>query len=289
MPQLNRRTFTLAGLALPVIIQNIRSPVLAQEATPPCGCLPLLEIALTDDGFVLPEHISAGRYDLLVTNLGTQTMSHFGVGKFPDEVSEQDIEAFFAARGEDTEALTFEDIAFVGAADWPQPDSPPVTGVIDLQPGRYMAFKPFEDQPPTRFTVEGAFPTVNEPEADLTVTLSEMAIDLPEAAFTSSPVRWKIENPGAISHEVAVLAVPDAFTEDDFMTLMSLPEDATPPPGVPEFEYQPVSAIGILGPASTCWLDVQLAPGHYMAACMLPFGTGYPHAMDGMYVFFDVA
>ena len=57
---------------------------------------------------------------------------------------------------------------------------------------------------------------------------------------------------------------------------------------MPEFEYQPVAAIGILSPHSTCWLDVQLAPGHYLAACMLPFGTGYPHAMDGMYVFFDV-
>jgi hypothetical protein len=86
-----------------------------------------------------------------------------------------------------------------------------------------------------------------------------------------------------------VLPVPADFTEDHFMTLMSLPWDATPPPGIPAFEYLPTAAIGILAPGLTSWLDVQLAPGRYMGVCMLPFGTGYPHAMDGMYVFFDVA
>jgi hypothetical protein len=115
-----------------------------------------------------------------------------------------------------------------------------------------------------------------------------MTIELPEAAFTSSTVRWKIENTGALHHEVRRAGGSAEFDADMFMTLMSLPEDATPPPGTPEFEYQPVVAIGILGPHSTSWLDVQLEPGHYLAACMLPFGTGYPHAMDGMFVFFDV-
>jgi hypothetical protein len=163
-----------------------------------------------------------------------------------------------------------------------------VVGIVDLQPGRYMAFKPIEDQLPVRFTVEGEFGTYDEPAADLTVGLHEMTIDLPEAALTAAPVRWKIGNTGSIHHDVAVLPVPADFTADDFMTLMSLPEDATPPPGVPAFEYLPVSAIGILAPGGTSWLDVQLAPGPYMAVCMLPFGTGYPHAMDGMFVFFDV-
>ncbi len=49
-----------------------------------------------------------------------------------------------------------------------------------------------------------------------------------------------------------------------------------------------VAAIGILAGHHTSWLDVQLEPGRYLGACMLPFSTGYPHAMDGMYRFFDV-
>jgi hypothetical protein len=67
-----------------------------------------------------------------------------------------------------------------------------------------------------------------------------------------------------------------------------LPDDATPPPGLPEFVYQPVTAIGMLAPQHTSWLDVHLESGHSMAVCMLPFGTGYPHAMDGMYRLFEV-
>ena len=289
MHSLNRRTFTFASLAVPAIIGSMRSSVFAQGATPVAAGLPRLEITLTDGGFELPEGIQAGRYEFSAINTGTMTLSHFGIGKFPDAVTEDDINAFYAAQGEDTDALSFDDIAFVGAADWPQPGEPAVTGVIDLQPGRYMAFKPLDDQMPIRFTVEGTFGTYEEPAAGLTVTLHEMLIELPEAAFTSSPVRWKIENTGSLHHEVAVLSVPPELDGEMFMTMMSLPEEATPPPGMPEFNYQPVSAIGILSPQSTCWLDVQLEPGHYLAACMLPFGTGYPHAMDGMYVFFDVA
>lgn len=270
-------TFALAG-----------RPLLARQATPTASTLPRLEITLVDGGFELPEGIKAGRYEFAATNTGTQTVSHFGIGKFPDEVTEEDIQAFFASQGEGTDNLTFEDITFVGAPDWPQPGGPAVTGVIDLQPGRYMAFKPLTDEMPIRFAVEGEFPDVAEPASDITVTLHEMMIELPEAAFTSSPLRWKIENTGAIHHEVAVLVAPPGLDGDMFMTMMTLPEDATPPPGMPEFEYLPVAAIGILSAGSTSWLDVQLDPGHYLAACMLPFGTGYPHAMDGMYVFFDV-
>jgi hypothetical protein len=286
---MNRRQFlALSAVTATGITFNSRT-LLARQAIPEGSDLPRLDIELTDTGFILPDSIQAGRYEFAATNTGTMTLSHFGIGKFPDDVTEDDIEAFFAAEGEDTDALTFEDIAFVGAADWPQPDGAPVTGVIDLQPGRYMAFKPLDDEIPIRFTVDGTFPMVEEPASDLTVTLDEMTIDLPESAFTSETRRWKITNTGTISHEVAVLPIPMEMTGDDFMALLMLPEDATPPPGTPEFEYQPVTAIGILGPGGTSWLDVRLQPGHYLAACMLPFGTGYPHAMDGMYVIFDVA
>jgi hypothetical protein len=163
-----------------------------------------------------------------------------------------------------------------------------VTGIVDLQPGRYIAFKPISESVPVRFTVDGVFPDVKEPASDFNVDLHDMVISLPETAYTTSPVRWRIENTGSIHHDVAVLPVSEDFTEDHFMTLMSLPWDATPPPEIPAFDYLPVAAIGILSAGGTSWLDVQLDSGRYLAVCMLPFGTGYPHAMDGMYVFFDV-
>jgi hypothetical protein len=281
-------SFGIAGIvALPI-------PARAAQSKPGDAAvdedLPRLELALTDTGFEIDEPLTAGRYQVTVSNKGTLSESHFALGKIPDDVTDAEYEAFLQSEDE-TEALSFDDIAFVGVPDWPAPGGS-VSGAIDLAAGRYLLFDPFAGREPRTLMVGGDLGEPQEPAADLTVELREMEIDLPESAFTSQPMRWKIANLGAMSHEVAVLPVSPDFTAEQFEqvlnVMLSLPEDATPPPGVPEFVYQPVSAIGILAPQHTSWLDVQLAPGRYLAVCMLPFGTGYPHAVDGMYRVFDV-
>ena len=289
---MHRRSFVAgsfgmaAALALPRLAR-------AAQATPAASALPELGITLTDTGFDFPQPLQAGRYDVTVTNAGTSTASHSALGKIPDRVTDAQYREWLAslqrADGTDgqTDALTWDDIEFVGLPDWPQPGEP-VTGVIDLAPGRYFLFDPFSDRGRRQLTVDGTFAAAAEPPADLTVTLQDMAIVLPDAAITTEPVRWKIENTGGISHEVAIVPVSADFDDATLQLLFGLPEEATPPPGVPTLDYQPVAAIGILAPGHTSWLDVQLELGRYLAACMLPFGTGYPHAMDGMYRFFDV-
>lgn len=250
-----------------------------------------LRIALTDTGFEIPDELPSGRYAVTVANTGTSPASHFALGKLPDAISDADYETWLRSIGteqERTDLLAFEDIAFVGTPDWPPPGGS-VSGVIDLAPGRYFLFDPFSGRQARTVIVDGRPVDAVEPASDLTVVLREMEIVLPDAAFTSKPVRWKIENTGGMSHDVAVVPVDPAFTDDDLQVMFSLPEDATPPPGVPALDYQPVAAIGILASGHTSWLDVQLAPGRYLGLCMLPFSTGYPHAMDGMYHFFDVA
>lgn len=284
---MNRRSFIAqsAGLAAAIAVAR---PALANQGTSTESEFPTLEVVLTDTGFEIAEPVVAGRTQLNVTNAGTMAESHWAMGRYPDEVTEAQIAEFEAAE-DDTEALSFNDIAFVGVPDWPQPGGAAVSGIVDLQPGRYFAFDPISGRTPVKFVVKGEFAAPSEPVADLSVTLADMTIDLPAEAYTVATVRWRIENTGGIHHDVAVMPVPPELTDDHLMTLLSLPFEATPPPGVPAFEYLPVAAIGILAPQSTSWLDVQLEPGRYLAVCMLPFGTGYPHAMDGMYVFFDVA
>ena len=274
-------------LALPAQSRAARSSPNASAVT---AELPALALTLTDTGFEIDEPLAAGRYEITVTNAGTVSESHFALGKIPDEVTDAEYEAFLQAQ-DDTAALSFEDIAFVGVPDWPTPGDS-VSGVIDLAPGRYLLFDPFTGREPRTLLVEGKPVDAAEPASDLTVELHEMTIVLPESTFTSQPMRWKIANMGAMSHEVAVLPVSPDFTAEQFEqvlnVLLTLPEDATPSPDLPEFVYQPVTAIGILAPQHTSWLDVQLAPGRYLAVCMLPFGTDYPHAIDGMYRVFDV-
>ncbi len=290
---MHRRTFlggSLAAAGLLATTHASRAARATSEASPSAGDdLPTLEIALTDTGFEFPQPLAAGRYAVLVSNTGTSTDSHFALGKLPDAVTDAQYDAWIAAEGEDTDALSFDDIEFVGVPDWPQPGEPS-TGVVDLAPGRYFLFDPFDARGYMTIAVDGAAPAAGSPEpvSDLTVTLREMEIVVPDAAVTTASVRWKIENVGGMSHEVAVVPVSADFTEEHLQLLFSLPEDATPPAGTPELVYQPAAAIGILAKGHTSWLDVELKPGRYLAACMLPFGTGYPHAIDGMYRFFDV-
>lgn len=288
---MHRRQFIASSTAF-VAALALR-PSLARQSTPASSDLPQLQITLTDNDILFPQPQMAGRYEITVANTGTLTESHTAIGRIPDRVTDAQYEewlhALEASEGQngETDAMTWDDIEFIGIPDWAPPGGA-VTGIVDLYPGRYFLFDPFGQRGHQQLTVDGELAPAAEPQSDLTVTLTEMAIDLPEAAFSTAPVRWKIENVGGMTHEVAVIAVPADFTGEHLQMLFTLPEDATPPPGVPEFVYQPVAAIGLLGKGKTSWLDVRLDAGHYLAICMSPFGTGYPHGMDGMYVFFDV-
>jgi hypothetical protein len=286
---MNRREF--AALSLSLGLTAVLPPIaMAHEASPEADLeFSTLDVEMTDTGFVFPETVAAGRTLLRVTNTGTMTESHWALGRFPDDATEAMISELITSDDNEETALQFEDIAFVGVPDWPKPGGLAVTGIVDLHPGRYIAFDPISGRSEVRLEVTGEYVETSEPLAEVEVDLHEMVITIPETAFTSDPVRWKITNTGTTLHDVAVLAVPAGFTADDFMALLMLPEDATPSPDMKVIEYQPVAAIGILGLAASSWLDVQLEPGHYMGVCMLPFATGYPHAMDGMYVFFEVA
>jgi len=290
---MHRRAFLGGSIAAAGLLATTHASR-ATQATPDASsvaddALPLLEITLTDTGFEFAAPLAAGRQRVVVSNSGTLTDSHFALGKIPEAITDAQYDEWIAAEGEDTDALSFDAIEFVGVPDWPQPGKPS-TGVVDIAPGRYFLFDPFAGRQPQQLTVAGAAIAGDAPvpDADVTVTLTEMAIDLPDAVLTTAPLRWKIENTGTMSHEVAIVPVSADFTEEHLQMLFTMPEDATPLAGTPELVYQPVAAIGILAGQHTSWLDVQLAPGRYLAACMLPFGTGYPHAIDGMFRFIDI-
>lgn len=284
---MNRRAFlkSTTAIAAGLAVSGRITTIISGNAQ--TGDLPQLQLTLRDDGFEIVEPLTAGRFEITVSNAGTSFDSHSALGLVPDRVTDAEWETWLTGPDDHPEILTFEEIAFVGMPDWPQPGKS-ATGIIDLQPGRYFLFDPFDARGYLTLPVGGEFGDPAEPLSDLTVTLKEMEIVLPDSAITTAPVRWKIENTGAMSHEVAVVPVSADFTEEHLLQLLSMPEDATPPPDFPEFVYQPSAGIGILGQEQRSWLDVQLEPGHYMAACMLPFSTGYPHVVDGMYRFFAV-
>src|SRR3954468_2124933 len=106
---MDRRRF-LVGSSLGVIPLLMRPGVIrAAQATPDTlasSDLPTLKLTLTDTGFEIAQPVRAGRYQVTVTNVGTSTDSHFGLGKIPDDVTEAQYEAFLAVM-DDTEDLSF--------------------------------------------------------------------------------------------------------------------------------------------------------------------------------------
>lgn len=283
---MDRRRFTiLASAALASVATTPR--LLARQATPTPAGLLTLTVEVTDSMLVVPEQIPAGLTEITVTNTGTRSDIHWLMASMPPGKTPEEIDEFLSSE-DDTDAIKFDDLGFVGAPDWPAPGGS-VTGVVNLRPGVYLLVDIFGGRDIARTEVIGDPPAIAEPVSDLTVTLQEMTIDLPESAFTTEPQRWRIDNSGTMPHEVAVLPVDADLTEEQFMGLLSQPDDATPTPGGPSLDYEPVAAIGVLAAGNTSWLDLQLGPGRYVAMCAVPFGTGYPHAMDGMFVFFDVA
>src|SRR5215212_6462811 len=135
---LNRRSFVAGSLGMAGLMIALPRWATAQDATPETSSdYDTLHIALTDTGFEIVQPLMAGRYQVTVSNIGASTDSHFALGKIPGTVTAAQYQAWLDGQAEDTDALSFDDIAFVGVPDWPKPGGS-VSGVIDLEPGMYF-------------------------------------------------------------------------------------------------------------------------------------------------------
>ncbi len=280
---MHRRTLLKgSGGLLATVVLARSAPVFAQATPPSTSEFPSLTITITDDGFDIPDDLTAGRYAVSVVNNGT-TPSHSSLGRLPDGATKDDVLAFMTSESDDLPDW-FLNAGYVGLPDWPTPGQT-ITGVVDLPAGDYFMFDPFSTR--SAFTTVGAGTISDlEPDSTATVELTEMRFILPDSGLPGGPSTLKLSNIGASAHEFQLLAVPDGTTTDQILALFSLPENATPPPDDPLanalIAYQPVAAASIIGAGITAWLDTNLEPGTYAVLCMLPFPTGVPHAMEGM-------
>ncbi|MCA9858404.1 MAG: hypothetical protein KC438_01710 [Thermomicrobiales bacterium] len=177
--------------------------------------------------------------------------------------------------------------------------------LIDLEPGQYMAVCVIPDDDGTPhylkgqqapFSVTENDATNSPPSADLSVEMSEMVFTGISAELPSGPQIWEVTNTGEQLHELALVRLADGMTIDQGFEIFGIgAEAATPDDSMASMEmegppFTGVGGIAPLGPGQTNLLELDLAPGTYIAICFVPdTASGAPHFMLGMISGFTVA
>jgi hypothetical protein len=262
---------------------------------------PEVVITFTDAGFEVPADIQAGATLLTLDNQGSMPAG-FSLIQLPEGVSMADLMPPAAEAGASPAAEGEEgggglppalyDATWAGGA-FAMPGS---TGsvVVNLGPGEWILDTgPESGLPPTTFTVAGeASDTPITADGAVEVELDDFQIVLPES-IPAGPSIWQVSNVGEQPHEVYLATSPGRIAPEDVMTLATLPEDATPPPGLPGLDqFVDVGFVAPISAGQTVLIEMNLPAGDYVGLCFMPTKddpNGLPHVMNGMAVSFSTA
>jgi len=256
---------------------------------------PEVVITLTEAGFEVPAEVQAGTVLLTLDNQAPFP-GGFSLIQLPEGVTMADLMppagASPAAEGGEEQGLppVLYDATWAGGAV-AFPGAPPAQAVVTLTPGEWILDAgPEAGLPPATLTVTGeAGEAAAAPEGAVSVEVDNFQIILPEQ-IEAGPQIWEVTNIGDQPHEVIVSMTPERLSVEDAMTLLQLPPDATPPPGLPSLEETlPVGFVPPISNEKTTLVEMNLEPGHYVAVCFIPEKEeGVPHAFKGMVTTFSV-
>jgi hypothetical protein len=279
----------IASGSMAVAAQGTPVPV-ADSALAGLG-YPELRIVVTDEGSEVPAEVPAGRLLIVLDNQGTPdgpaAVSDVNLLQLPDGVTLEEANAVFAGQGGEAPAWLAE---LDSAGGFNTAAGKTGYGVVDLEPGEwYIGVGDFN--PYTLLTVTGDAPAATEdPPADLSLDAHEYTLGLPEQ-LPAGPQVWHVANTGEQLHEIQLIRTPELLDVETVITIMTLPEGATPPAGVPalsDLEFVPEGAK-TMSPDREIWIEMDLQPGSYVAICSNgDTETGQPHAALGEIHIFTV-
>ena len=258
------RGVVLVGLL--VLLTIASAAVSAQEESLPT-------ISATAEGITVPEGLVAGLTTIVFQN-DTEApfapfLARFNEGKtLPDLMSAMQVGGFNPV---------FEVVTILGNPDTPPGESYQVT--YDLLAGDYvlLSFGDFRGGPPTILPFSVAeIETEAEatPEllvADVTVQLADFMFAMPTEIEAGAQL-WQIENVGEQAHHMVIFAVENDVTLEDVTAAISdaLMNATTFPAPMP---YETVFGWGIMSPAQSAYIELDLEPGKYVFVCFLPDQT----------------
>jgi hypothetical protein len=256
--------------------------------------LPEIELHFTSADFTgMPESLEAGRY--LVIAHGEPTEEDWGLGptfvQLPEGMTLDDVLSIDPSTLDGPPEWYYQSHAPGGPVVLHATGATTAYGVVDLRPGEWIVAGNALAQPPIEVTVTGEMPAdLPEPEANVTLTIGEMIINITEGAFVVGQNVVKVENIGAQPHFVEVDKVPDGTTDANLeATIVGFLG------GTPEAEplaEEDMIVVGFSGEQSgqtTQWSIITLQePGTHAATCWIPDPeTMLPHAAMGMHTVFE--
>jgi hypothetical protein len=270
--------------------------VLAQDATPAGGTpllsglgLPELEIIASSKESVIPAETVAGPQLLSVRN-ETEGVVVSSITLLPEGVTTDEYLA--AVNREDIPEWVL-DATIAGGFD--QDPGRTSSAVIDLAPGTWTIALVSEDveiaNPVGTLTVTGEQdPTAaGAIPAEVTIGLGAYVFDIPDTV-TAGPQIWRIDNTHATLHHIIVLEVDRIYTGDEIMATIEGTFTGSPVSDNFDLMTAPAPvATSAISEGVSIWIEVDLAPGYYVAMCFLPDPGGEaPHAFMGMVDSFEV-
>ena len=299
------RILTMVVMVLSLLASGV---AVSAQGTPEAGGgllgdlgYPEVVIVGTEGGFEVPDDVQAGTVLLTLENRAPFPMG-FSLVQLPEGASLADLgpppgadagaspAAGEEAGGEEEFPPVLYDATWAGGV-FAFPGGPPAQAVVTLTPGEWLLLTPPEaGLPPQTLNVSGeAGEALTAPEGAVSVELENFQILLPEQ-ISSGPQIWEVSNIGDQPHELFVSSTPVRLSVEDAMTLIQLPPDATPPPGLPSLEeIMPVAFVAPISGEKSILVEMNLEPGHYVAVCYMPTkGEDVPHAAKGMVTVFSV-
>ena len=289
----------LIGLAPRAIAAQDASP--AAEGTATGSLLSGLgypDLVVTTDGKTsdLPATLAAGRYHVVLNSTNATNDVDLDFYMPPAGTSTDDAIAIFnESVSSEVPPELFYQLTIPGGLI--APPNGTVDGIIDLAPGDWFAGIQIEseDGPGTgtaqALSVTGEMPTLTDPTAAVTVTLSDLKVDLPDSV-AAGPQIWKVTNAGAMPHFINLEMSDGSLTQENVQETLGtfigtpMPAGATP---VDDSAITQIGESGVLSPGQTMWIEFDLQPGQYLAACYLSGPGELPmHAAMGMFHIFTV-
>lgn len=227
-----------------------------------------------DHVFEAPEEMPAGLITFAFKNEGAE-VHHVQIARLNDGVT---FEQFMAAF-EQGEAAAMPLITPVGGPSLTNPGQT-ARVTLNLEPGAYvlLCLVPDAEGIPhlahgmaRPLTITGDVATQPEPQADLTISMADFQYSMP-TEVEAGPQTWKVVNDGPQPHELVLHKLASGKTAEDVIAFFHTPQGQPP--------FTNAGGMQGLSQGGVGWVQLDLAPGTYVAICYIPDPTSGTRHMD---------